>query len=312
MHGRQAGAPRRPQRFAITAATVAGTVMVAAACGAIPGPGPERPTGRVPVTTGKLSSQSSDSRAGAQAYGRRLLASLRLPPGARVVPWPAKPPAGLSPNTPAILTDTIDLRVLYRLGAPTGAVNDFLLAHRPGGLTLDANGSDSHFATVTSEFVSFAPRALPAGIYSAELDATLKPAPGGGTLLRADAQVAWFPPRRGAVRIHAADYKSVTVTRSRADGRDKRSRTVSGPRQVGKLVALYNRLHGAPDVITSCPASGTSTIEYQLTFHPADAAPSVVLSPTNCFGVGVTIDGHSEPDLYPATAVIAAASRTVR
>ena len=113
-------------------------------------------------------------------------------------------------------------------------------------------------------------------------------------------------------RIHAADYKSITVTRSREDGRDERSRTVSGPRQVRKLIALYNRLHGAPDVQTGCPESGPSTIEYRLTFHPADAAPRVVLSPTNCFVVGVTIGGHPEPDLYPAAAVGAAASRVLR
>jgi hypothetical protein len=141
---------------------------------------------------------------------------------------------------------------------------------------------------------------------------TFKPAKDGASLLRADAQVAWFPARGGAVRIHAADYKSVTVTRSREDGRDKRSSTVSGPRQVRKLIAVYNRLQGAPDMVTSCPESGASTIEYRLTFHPADTASRVVLSPTNCFVVGVTIGGHSEPDLYPAAAVDAAASRVLR
>jgi hypothetical protein len=130
---------------------------------------------------------------------------------------------------------------------------------------------------------------------------TFKPAKGSASLLRADAQVAWFPPRGGAVRIDAADYRSVTITRSREDGRGKRTITVSRARQVRKLVALYNRLHGAPDVVTSCPADGPSTISYRLTFHPAHPAHRVVLSPTNCFVVGVTIGGHPEPDLYPRT-----------
>lgn len=123
MQGPQARPPRRPQRLAITAAAVVGTAVFAAACGAAPGP--VKPTASVPVTTGKLSSRSSDSRGGAQAYGRRLLASLRLPSGARVLPWPTKPPAGLNPTTPAILTDTIDLK---------GAVPDLAPRRRSGGL----------------------------------------------------------------------------------------------------------------------------------------------------------------------------------
>jgi hypothetical protein len=57
---------------------------------------------------------------------------------------------------------------------------------------------------------------------------------------------------------------------------------------------------------------GPSTVEYRLTFHPAHAAPTVVLSPTNCLDVGVTIGGHPEPELYPAAAVDAAARRVLR
>jgi hypothetical protein len=64
-------------------------------------------------------------------------------------------------------------------------------------------------------------------------------------------------------------------------------------------------------VVTSCPADGPSTINYRLTFHPAHPAHRLVLSPTNCFVVSVTIGGHPEPDLYPADAR-AAAGRILR
>jgi hypothetical protein len=188
----------------------------------------------------------------------------------------------------------------------------YLQAHPPAGMTVSSSGWFSYRGKITTRTVTFSPRHRPAGIYSAMLVTTFKPAKGGASLLRADAQVAWFPPRGSAVRIHAADYKSVTVTRSRENGRDKRSRTVSGTRQVRKLVALYNRLHGAPDVVTSCPEDGPSAIEYRLTFHPARGARRIVLSPSNCFLAGVTIGGHPEPSLYPAAAVIAAASRVMR
>ncbi len=219
--------------------------------------------------------------------------------------------AGLSPTLAAIQTDVVDLRALYHAAEPMSLFK-YLQAHTPAGMTVSSSGWLSYRRKITARTVTFSPRHLPAGIYSAMLATTFKPAKDGASLLRADAQVAWFPPRGGAGRIHAADYKPVTVTRSRDDGRDKRSTTVSGRRQVRKLIALYNRLHGAPDVQTGCPESGPSTIEYRLTFHPADAAPRVVLSPTNCLVVGVTIGGHPEPDLYPTAAVGAAASQVLR
>jgi len=302
---------RRNPRLKLAASLVACTAMLAAVGATIAAPGAAGATAgtmRAPRTTAEAS--SADSRAGAKAYARYLLARLRLPAGSRRMHW--KQVAGLSPTLGGILTDVVDIRALYHVPEPMIDLNRYLQAHAPAGMTVSSSGWFSHRGKITARTVTFSPRHLRAGIYSAMLVTTFKPASGGASLLRADAQVAWFPPRGGAVRIHAADYKSVTVTRSREDGRDKRSRTVNGGRRVAKLVALYSRLHGAPDVVTSCPENGPSTVVYRLTFHPAHTAPAVVLSPTNCFVVGVTIGGHLEPGLYPAAAVVAAASRVLR
>ena len=304
--------PGRLPRSVLAAATVVGTALMAAACGTAPAPG--RPTAAAsqrPVTV-KLSSRSSDSRAGAQAYGRRLLASLRLPPGARVQRWPSKPPAGLNPTTPAILTDTIDLRVLYRIGASMDQVDAFLLAHRPPALTWEAHGSYSHFATVTSEFVSFAPRALPAGIYSAELDATFKPDP-GGTLLRADAQVAWYPARSSADYIQSSRYASVTV--SHRTNRGTHARTVTSGPELAKLAGLVNALYGAPDVMSSCPAAIAGVINvYQLAFTPARGAPRILVTPSTACGdyVYITVGRRAEPSLAGGSSLIRIVQRLVR
>ena len=276
---------------------VAGPFAASTAAAAISAP-------RATATTGQ------DSRSGAKAYARHLLARLRLPAGSRRMH--IKHIAGLSPSLAAILTDVVDRRALYRVHEAMTGLSRYLQAHAPAGMTVSSWGWIGYRGKITARTVTFSPRHLPAGIYSAMLVTTFKPAKGGASLLRADAQVAWFPPRGGAVRIHAADYKSVTVTRYRSGGRDRRRRTVSGARQVRKLVAMYNRLHGAPDVVTGCPVIDPSTTEYRLTFHPAHGARTVVLSPTNCLFVGVTIGGQPEPDLYPAGAVIAAASRVLR
>lgn len=310
MHGSRRLARRRPQRCVISTVTVAAAVLVVAACGAIPAPGQVKAPASRPVMTGKLSNRASDSRAGAQAYGRRLLASLRLPPGARVLPWPAKPPAGLDPMTPAILTDTIDLRVLYRIRASMNRVNAFLLAHRPPALTLDTHGYASQSGSVTSEFVGFAPRALPAGIYSAELNTTFKPAPGGGSLLRADAQVAWYPPRSSAEHISPSRYTAVTV--SHRTNKASHARTVMSRQELAKLAGLVNALYGAPDVVTSCPAMIAGVINvYKLVFRPARGAPKIVVTPsTACVPhVDVTVGGRAGPSLADGSSLVRAIQR---
>jgi hypothetical protein len=300
---------RRFVRLKVAASLVACTAMLAAAGATIAAPGAAGAAVamRAPRTPAAI---AADSRSGAKAYARHLLARLRLPAGSRRLHW--KHVAGLSPSLAAILTDVVDLRALDRVPEPMTALGRYLRAHAPAGMTVSSWGLFGDRGKITARTVTFSPRHVPAGIYSAMLVTTFKPAKGGASLLRADAQVAWFPPRGGAVRIRATDYKSVTVTRFRGVGREERSRTISAARQVRKLVAMYNRLHGAPDVLTGCPEDSPSTTEYRLTFHPARTAPAVVLSPTNCLSVGVTIGGRSEPDLYPAATVIAAASRVLR
>jgi hypothetical protein len=310
-----AAAPRKCPRLKLTVSLVACTAMLAATGAVIAAPaaaGLSAASTAAASTWAPRTTRAITERSGseAKAYARHLLARLRLPAGSRRMHW--KRVAGLSPTLGVVLTDVVDQRALYRATKPMTDLGRYLRAHPPAGMTVSSSGWFSYRGKITARTVTFSPRHLPSGIYSAMLVTTFKPAKGGASLLRADAQVAWFPPRGGAVRIRAADYNSVTVTRSRSGDRDKRSRTISGARQVRKLVAVYDRLHGAPDVLTSCPEYSPSTIDYQLTFHPAHSAPRVVLSPTNCLSVGVTIGGHPEPSLYPAAAVVAAASRLLR
>ena len=304
-------AEQRPWRRVIgIVACLAGVALLASACGTAEAPGRQAtPTGLALARTHHV--PSADSRAGATAYARRLLAGLRLPPGARKLPWPAKPPAGLDPMNPEILSDTVDLKVLYRVSASTDAVSSFLATHPPNALMVSTNGSYSHFGNVTSEFVGFAPRTLPAGIYSAELNTTFKPRPGGGSLLRADAFVAWYPPRGSARLIDPAGYRAVTIRWQH--GYSVTVRTFTSRTAVAHFAGMYNALYGAPDVVTSCPAelAGPGRSDYQIVFSPVPGQPRVVVSPTNCMFVEVSIGGRSVSSLYPAADLLTAAQRAV-
>jgi hypothetical protein len=303
---------RRPDRSFLGATVAfAAAAIVATACGTAPAPGAHsQPTG---VALDRTHRVPADSRAGAIAYARDLLARLRLPAGARLLPWPAKPPAGLDPMIPAILTDTVDLKVLYHVSASMPAVSTFFKSHRPAAMTLGANGYSSHFGTVTSLFVDFSPQALKAGIYSAELDTAVKPQPGGGSLLRADAFVAWYPPRSAAEHINPSQYVSVRIAGASGPGRPQPTRTFASARIVTRLAALVNRLNAAPDDISNCPGVLVGSHGYQIVFRPAArSSPTVVVSPTSCMFVEVTVGQHTEPALYPATPLITALSRLLR
>ena len=272
--------------------------MLAAACGTAPAAG--GPTGIALARAHHV--PPAGSRAEATAYARRLLASLQLPPGARQMPWPARLPAGLTPETPGVYSDLVDLKVLYRLSVPMGAAYSFLLARHPAGTTLDGKGQESiRTGAVTAEFADFTPVGLPGGIFSADLNTVIKPGPRGGSLLRADVFVAWYPPRGTARRINPAGYRAVTV-------RWENGYAVLRSRHAVLYFArLYNGLRGAPKITVRCPPTGS----YQIVFSPAHGQPKVAVSPANCLVVNVSIGGRQEPQLYPATVMLNAAKRAV-
>ena len=287
-------------------AALAVTAIALTACGSEPAPAAPRTSSAVTVR-----SAAADARAEASGYARRLLASLRLPAGARRQPWPSRPPAILSPALPLILSDTVDLTAMYELGSRPAAVEAFLLAHRPAGLTTSGWGDSTRSGVMTSIFVSYSPATFPGGIYTAELDLTFT-AVHGGTLLRADSFVAWFPARGTARQLNPADYTAVTIRWQH--GYTVTTRTLTSRRSVRQFARLYNALHGAPDGVTSCPAEGAGpdTNTYQVVFGPAHGAPRVAVTPSNCLTVGVRIGGQPAASLYPATPLLSAAARVTR
>ena len=260
-------APRASLRFLAVAALAASAIALTA-CGSEPAPAPPRTPQALTVRPAP-----ADARARATAYARQMLTGLRLPPGARRRPWPTRPPAILSPAQPLILSDTVDEKAMYQLGSRPAAVEAFLLAHRPAGMKAPGSGDTTQSGVPTSFFVTDSPATLPSGIYTAEVDLTFA-AVHGGTLLRVDSFVAWFPSRGTARRLNPAGYTAVTIRWQHGNAVTRR--TLTSRRAVRQFVGLYNALHGAPDAVTSCPAEGAGpdTDTYQIVFGPDTGRPA--------------------------------------
>lgn len=142
-----------------------------------------------------------------------------------------------------------------------------------------------------------APRAVPAGIYTAQLVYTIAPDADGGSVLRADAQIIIYPARSAAEYLDPADIRSVTVSHTAPD---PASRTITSRPEIARLARLVDGEHAFPlGLVFSCPAELPPS--YQLTFTPVSASrPTVVIDPGNCMGDGVYAGGVRQPGLVDA------------
>lgn len=280
--------------------SVAVLVALVAGCGAVMAPGGTQSGGKHAVRAAESHRRMGRAREVAQAYARRLLAELRLPAGARRTAWPAGPSRLLKPMLPAPPSDVADVRVLYRVGAPMSSVSQFLVQHLPPGMMPGEGGQAGQNGTTLAQYVNYLPKSLPRGVFYAELATAVVPAKGGGSLLRADAQVTWYPPRSAAEYIHASRYRSVTVTAPPVGCKHCPARTVTrkftSHTVVARLAALVNGMPVLPPFTGNCPAmdfSGSSII-----FTPRTGRwPRIVVSPDDCLGDSVRVGGRAQPVL---------------
>ena len=100
----------------------------------------------------------------------------------------------------------------------------------------------------TDRYVLDVPAHLRLSIAHANLEVVIIPR-GSGSLIRAEVQVVWYPPRSGTECIHPGWYRSVTVTvpmQSDARRDDTVARTFTSQAVIAQLAALLNRLPGMP------------------------------------------------------------------
>ncbi len=250
------------------------------------------------------------SIAKAKAVAVRLLAELVLPAGAARLRQQAVP-ASLQTAGFTGAGEDIDLCRYYRLPMTMAAADSFLQAHPPAGVTLDTTG------TVGSgdDYLAGAPPSLPPGIGAVMLQYTMA-AVGGGSLLRADVQVMFYPPRSAAEYLNPARFRSVIVSATPWGGTVPASRrTITSRREIATLAWLVNRLPVKPPGSgpIACPLIGANTVLYQLEFTPVPGTgPAVVVKSDGCLSDLVSAGGVGQPPLEDGNNLGTAAARLLK
>ena len=112
-------------------------------------------------------------------------------------------------------------------------------------------------------------------------------------MLRADGEVAWYPPRSAAERLRPAAYRAVTITR-----------TVPGSRhaKVGRSAPVPTS-PAWPGSWTSLPASDGGSFScpvgpgVRLVFRPKAGQPRFVVTASGCATDTVAVAGRDQPSL---------------
>jgi hypothetical protein len=245
------------------------------------------------------------SRALAVASAQRLLGLLVLPAGSRRLPARPVPPGlsqpGVSVGGPG---NFLDQDRLYRLPLTVTHAITFLRAHELPGTVDSGTSGGGNADGVTITAIAFTNRSVPPGINQIDLVETLTPEPGGSSLLRADAQVLWYPPRSAAEYLIATRFRSVRITLTPSDG----SKTVQGgQRTIRALVAVLNSMHATPRLIFPCPMEWPL---YKLVFAPAAPAQrAVIVQSDSCGTDQVSVGGRPQPELFDTSRLRALVTR---
>jgi hypothetical protein len=305
---------RSPISASLTVATLVATVTLATltACGSAAAPpagGPHPPAVQPDAAHPRspLPTPPAGSRAEAVALAGSLLSRLILPPGASRLPHAPLPPSlAESAYGNGDVTPSLDQYQLFALAQPMSAAAAFLAAHVPPGLGNGGTGWSGQDGRVTEMDVTYLAHQVPAGIAGAQLVLTVVPAASGRSLLRADAQVIWYPPRSAAEYIDPARYHALSIT-VWISGRHPHTvhQVVTSQAFIAKLAGALNRMQAEPLGPVSCPAIFA---EYQLSFSVSRTSrPVVVVSAneTGCGGAGITVNGHQQPPLTDDGAEVA-------
>jgi hypothetical protein len=299
------------------AATLAACLSVAACGGRAATPAANQPAQR-PIHIGADSVQPgppAGTRAEAHALATELLARLRLPPGARQLPPNSAPPS-VEPSLWAGAAAALDMQKLFELPESITTAAAFLSAHVPPGLYLSVGGQGTGLAAppgaqVAYTDLAYEPQSVPAGVYAAQVVLTIAPDASGGSMVRVDAQVIWYPPRSAAEYIDPARYHALTVSVTALNPLRTVTKVVTAQADITQLADSLNRSEVEPTTIANCPAIyATYRLEFAVSRHQA---PVVIVTATlqPCLGVQISVDGRKQPPLEDGAGVVAIAERLI-
>jgi hypothetical protein len=216
-------------------------------------------------------------------YAIQVLDSAPIPPGAQA--WTAPPPADLESVQTVGISGLIDLHELYLVEEPatpdgSGSLDHYVLAHLPPRSSLAGGNSGGGPQGMTSGFAVSLPTSEPNQYWAQILYETTN-APGGGYVLRIDAEVVWVPDRSGTEAIPTPTGAQLTgfATLSAAN-------PSSGPVTVQLGEAAGARIAAAVNALPLAP--GTFCMEdsllFTITFQPPlfSSNPSYSVSEDLC------------------------------
>ncbi len=301
----------RQRRSATGLAVAAAMAAVLVGCGS-------GPAGRAAQQAGNVRAAAIRSapppgppvagRAEAEKLGLHLLSALVLPPGAsrlRQRPVPASlRRAGVHIGA---FPDVSPYR-LYRLPVSLSAAISFLRAHLPHRQVSQGVPVSTDDGVVVNKVLLARVRGIPAGISAAELEYTVVPDADGASMLRVDAQVAWYPPRPAAEVFVAARYRSAVLGYSDPGG-EHGSMTITSRPLISKLVGLIDDLH-----VGSSFGCTVQDEELSVQLTPAAAGePAATVSTGGCNDYQVYAGKTMEPALSaPRTGLAALIARLLK
>lgn len=282
--------------------------LVLTACGTRPAPaGTAAPRTGTPYTVASRGGPPQGSRTASLALARTMLRQLRRPPRSRVVQPRPVPRYLRTPAQAVAVTDQVDVKRFYSAPRSMAASYAYLRRHVPAGYRLVGSGSLGQDGQAMLEFVVDEPKALPRGVAEADLVVGVVPGRHGGSVLRADGEVAWYPPRSAAEQLRPAGYRAVTITRTDLSSGHRKVRTVRSRAAIARLARILNSRPASDGGSTSCPPDAPS---YRLVFRPAAGHPRFAATADGCGTDSVTVAGRRQPALAdPGNRVSAAAQR---
>jgi hypothetical protein len=135
---------------------------------------------------------------------------------------------------------------------------------------------------------------------------------GSGSLLRADAQVIWYPSRTAAEYIDPGRYHVLAITVTLYDPKlHTVHRVVTSQQVIARLAEALDRSQAEPPLDLNCPLEFAT---YRLALSvSANLRPAVVVSAARwpCGGTGVTVNGQPQPALADGGAAVALADQAL-
>jgi hypothetical protein len=210
-------------------------------------------------------------------------------------------------------TTSLDRYQLFALAQPAAVSTAFFAARVPAGLGGGGTGQGSGPGGAWFTEVSYLARSVPAGIFAAQLVLTVVPAGSGGSMLRADAQATWYPPRTAAEYVDPARYHLLSMTVAVYGAKPHTVHAVvTSQAFIARLARALDRAQAEPEVAISCPADFA---DYQLAFSVSKHSRPVVVvwsAQSGCGGSRITVDGQSQPALEDDGTVAALAGQVIR